>query len=60
MKHAFIIYAELDFLTILKNHQHLKKYEHTPSGYSIFTHCSFNSTKNKIDCYKGKDCMERF
>ena len=34
--------------------------KHTPSGYSLFTHCSFNLTKNKLDCYRGKDCMERF
>ena len=33
---------------------------HTPSSYSMFTHCSFDSTKNKLDCYRGKDCMERF
>ena len=26
----------------------------------MFTHCSFNATKDKLDCYKGKDCMERF
>ena len=31
-----------------------------PSGYSLFTNCSFNATKNKTDCYRGKDCMERF
>ena len=34
--------------------------EHTPSGYSLFTHCSFDKTKNKLDCYRGKYCMERF
>ena len=33
---------------------------HTPSGYSLFTNCSFDATKNKLDCYRGKDCMERF
>ena len=26
----------------------------------MFTHCSFDVTKNKLDCYRGKDCMERF
>ena len=31
-----------------------------PSGYSIFTSSSFDPTKNKLDCYKGEDCMERF
>ena len=33
---------------------------HTPSGYSFLTHCSFDSTKNKLDCNRGKDCMEKF
>ena len=30
------------------------------SGYSIFTSCSLSLTENKLDCYKGEDCMERF
>ena len=40
----------------------MKKYvtKHTPSGYSLFTDCSFDATKNKLDCYIGKDCMEKF
>ena len=37
-----------------------KKFKHTRSGYSLFTNCSFDATKNKLDCYKGKYCMERF
>ena len=37
-----------------------KKTKHTPSGYSLFTNCSFDATKNKLDCYKDTDCMERF
>ena len=37
-----------------------KKNKHEASGYSMFTHCSFDVTKNKLDCYRGKDCMERF
>ena len=24
------------------------------------TNCSFDETKNKPDCYRGKDCIERF
>ena len=24
------------------------------------THCPFDATKNKLDYYSGKDCMERF
>ena len=30
-----------------------KKCERTTSGYSMFTHCSFDATKNKLDCYRG-------
>ena len=34
--------------------------KHTPSGYSLFAQCSFDATKHNLDCYRGKDCMERF
>ena len=34
--------------------------KHTASGYSFFTHCSFDKTKNKLDYYRGKDCMKNF
>ena len=34
--------------------------KHVPSGYSLFTHCSFDKTKNKLDYYRGKDCMKMF
>ena len=34
--------------------------EHTPSGYSLFTHCSFDKTENQLNYYRGKDCMKKF
>ena len=34
--------------------------KHVPSGYSIFTHCSFDQSKNKLDYYRGEDCMKKF
>ena len=34
--------------------------KHTPSGYSIFTHCSFDESKNKLGCYRSNDCMKIF
>ena len=37
-----------------------RKTKHTPSDYSLLTNCSFISAENKLDCYRGKDCMERF
>ena len=30
------------------------------SGYSLFTHCSFDTTKIKLDYYRGKNCMKNF
>ena len=33
--------------------------KHAASGYSLFTHCSFDATKNKDDYYRVKDCMKR-
>ena len=45
---------------ILKNLIQRKKTKHTPPGYSLFINCSFDSTKNQIDCYNGKYCMEWF
>ena len=37
-----------------------KKDKHTLPGYSWFTNCSFDKTKNKLDCYRIENCMERF
>ena len=66
MKAPFIIYADLECLlekmsTCHNNPEKLttKINMHTPSGYSLFTNCSFHVTKNKLDCYRGKDCIER-
>ena len=68
MRAPFVIYADLECL-LEKMHSCQnnpeksyteKKIKHTPSGYSLFTNCSFDETKNKLDCYRGEDCMERF
>ena len=34
--------------------------EHEMCGYSLFTHCSFDESKNLIDYYRGKDCLKKF
>ena len=26
----------------------------------MFRQCSFDTTKNKLDCYRGKDCVKMF
>ena len=68
MKLLFVIYADLECLlekmsTCLNNPNEsstTKINKHTPSGYSIFTHCSFNKSKSKLTYYRGKDCMKKF
>ena len=68
MKSPFIIYADLECLLEKMNTCHnnperpsrTKINKHKPSGYSLFTHCSFDTTKNKLDYHKGKNCMKNF
>ena len=68
MKVPFIIYANLESLLEKMNIRHnnpkklstTKINEHTASGYALFTNCSFDDTKNKLDCYRGKGCMKNF
>ena len=58
MKAPFIIYADLECLLEKMRTCHnnpeksstTKINKHTPSGYSMFTQCSFDLTKNKLDC----------
>ena len=68
MKVLFIIYADLESLLERMSTCHnepeksstTRINKHTPSGYLLFTHCSFDTTKNKLDYYKGQDCMKNF
>ena len=62
MKVPFIIYADLESLIQKistchnnpKKSSTAKKNKCTSSGYSLFTHCSFDTTKNKLDYYRGR------
>ena len=68
LKVPYIIYAELEPLlekrsTCYNNPEKsstIEINELIPSGCSLLIHCSFDLTKNKLNCYRGKDCMERF
>ena len=68
IKLPFAIYADLECLlekmsTCIINPNESSTTEinkHTPSGYSIFTSCSFGESKNKINYYRGDDCMIKF
>ena len=68
VKIPFIIYG--DFESILeeistcgngpKKSSTNKISKHTASGFSLFTYCSFDETKNNLDYYRGKDRMKVF
>ena len=68
MKVPFIIHADLESLLEKMNTCHnnpeksptIKINKPTPSDYSLLTHCSFDTTKNKLDYYRGKICMRNF
>ena len=68
MKAPFVIYAGLESLLEKMSPCHnnpgksstTKMNKHTLSGYSLFTHYSFDTTKNKLDYYRGKNCMKNF
>ena len=68
IKFTFIIYADLECLlekmSACQNNPNESSTteinKHTPPGYSLFTHCSFDKSKNKLDHYRGKDCMKKF
>ena len=68
MKVLFIIYADMDSLLNKidtchnnpENSSTTKINKHNASGYSLFTHCSFDVSKNKHNYYRGKDCMKDF
>ena len=63
----FAIYLDLECL--LKKEQSCqnnpeklyteKKARHEPSGWPMFTKCSFDKTENKLDYYRGKDGIEK-
>ena len=37
----------------------VKKAIHEPSGWAMFTSCSFDKKENKLNYYRGKDCFEK-
>ena len=67
MKVPFIIYVDLEPLLEKMNtcHNNLEKSsttkinKHKPSAYLLFTHCLFDTTKNKLDYYRRKNCMKK-
>ena len=67
LKAPFAIYLDLEcILKKLQSSQNNpeksyteKKARHEPSGWSMFTRCSFDKRENKFNYYRGKDCIEK-
>ena len=67
LKAPFAIYLDLECL--LKKEQSRqnnleksyrdKKAAHEPSGWTMFTKCSFDKTENKLDYYRKRHCIEK-
>ena len=67
LKAPFAIYLDLECL--LKKEQSCqnnpeksyteKKAIHEPSGWAMFTSCSFDEKENKLNYYRGKYCIEK-
>ena len=68
MKLPLVIYANLECLlekmSTCQNNPNksctTKINKHTPLGYSLFTHCSLDESKNKLNYYRGDGCMKIF
>ena len=66
MSVPFIMYVDMEsFLENISTHHNdpnksstIKINNHTPSGYSLLTYCSFDSTKNILSYYRGQVCMK--
>ena len=66
LKPPFIICLDLECLlkkmqscqNNVKNSNTDRKAMHEPSGWVMFTKCSFNKTENKLDYYRGIDCIK--
>ena len=63
MKIPFIIYADLESLLEKMNtcYNNPGKSSTTKiNKHTLFTHCSFDTTKNNLDYYRTKNCMKNF
>ena len=69
MRAPFTIYADLESSlekmdtchdNTEKSSSTAKINKYMPSGYSLFTHCSFNKAENKLNYYRDEDCMKKF
>ena len=66
LKAPFVVYLDLECLLLkmlscqnnLINSYTERKAKHEPPGWAMFTKCSFDATKNKLDYYRGIYCIK--
>ena len=66
LKAPFVIYLDLKCLLLkmvsgqndFNNSYTERKTKHELYGWAMFTRCSFDATKNKLDYYRGLDCIK--
>ena len=66
LKALYVIYLDFEYLLVKmlscqnnsNNSYTERKAIHEPSGWSIFTNCSFDKAKSKLDYYRGIDCIK--
>ena len=70
LKAPFAIYLDLEFLLKKEQSREVnnnndieephteKKVKHEPSGWPVFTRCSFDKKENKLNYYRGKDLLK--
>ena len=68
LKVPLIIYAETELLLEKipayddnnpEESSPTKRSKHTACGYSLFTHCSFDGSKRKLNFHRNFDCMKK-
>ena len=61
LKAPFAIYLDLEqpCQNNLEKSYTAKKAKHEPFGWPMFTKCSFDEKENKLNYYRGKNCIEK-
>ena len=67
LRKPFVIYLDLECLlknynptiTIISKNHIQKKAKHELSGWAMYIKCSFDEKENKLNYYRGKDCIEK-
>ena len=60
IKLPFVVYADLECLLEKMSTCYNNPEESSTTKINKHTHCSFDKSKNKLNYYRGEDCMTKF